>query len=1280
MNKIDSNKLLLPSKNSAIQKRLDSSVLVPYKNIKLSSKKVSLKRKGEGEKGNDDELIKTVSSIKESLLKIEKLIENNSKLFKDRSKTYKKDRENENRKEKESKLETKKSSNEKFSGIKTPNLPRTGILDYIKNFLKWVIIGRAFVLFGKYLPKLLDFIKNLTPLYDFVKSITGALFNGLVTFIGWTDKAQKKLREIAGSLGGEPFQKAFDDFSGALTTFANLALIAGLATMGGSDLGLGDALDDISPDKPGKTPSSRKPKSPRITESGGKPAGKPRFRNPLRKRPRITASRPGFNLKNPFRQKPQLPAGGKTPRLPGGQPKITGGTPRLPAGGASGGTKLAAKTLLKSVRPLLRGMIIGGLIDFGLSVALGEDPGRAAFGAIGATLLGTIGGILGGPFAPFTAIGGGALGDWAGRKLYDAFFTGQKPSSKPQIAGGGMGGRRGGRKMQSGGSVETNTSKTYTPRRRRPSGNYIKKPMIVPPKKVDPGKNVGGEQKIKKLFPDTDPASLTVLDWINATDANGDPYTGTYQQYVEYRKRVFGKKPNPFKALTQTSDILKKIPVVGGLMGAGVDASLGQAFDTKKMLEQFKSSVGYVIDSISNQQIANLENNIKTFAEGGSISSSENIYNPTSSAELLEKILGPSIEKRVNEAISNIKKETEKKSTVRPGEDDDPNAPDGGGADTPGARLRDGSNAEIEADLLEYFTALYGKNAAIGIVANLRRESGYRTKTPDNKTFEGMAQWKRSNRWPRFVKWAESKGMDPYDRNAQAQYITVELKEYGTDKRLKQAKSPEEAAQLFYEEFEKGADTGNYSGSGTEQKHNDFIKDIIKRNPDIGKRPDQVLNLPTFQAKVPPDSFKPVTGTSGSSSLNPNVPLSVPYSPFTSSLGKPKISSAKGKRYHPKTGELKEHNGLDIEADAGTPIYAYIPGTVVFSGDSGGYGFRVEIKDSKGNIHSFSHLQSNPGFKKGQQIEQGQMIGKVGSTGLSTGPHLHWEIQNSSGGFQDPVVWTKNNPLPKPKPTQLSPQQRQNIQAALVKKGKIPFTVKGQDYFFEAIPNQPGKVKVFKSKNIFGYQEEVDITGGKNKFIADAINKKINTMYPTGPYQVVGTTPSQSPSQAPSPQSTQPSNPNIINASEIALSSYDEVLQNLKPGQKFVFDKVGSIQIGNDFWFGTPKRKYYNPSGDEISRDDFDKAFQSSEVIKQMRRNNMNLRNMQGGGQYLDMNYKNVNSSNKLNTLNTYDDEDPAVLIQPFIIIQKQSPKYVSSNISSKSFSTTFVRSSEYIP
>lgn len=676
MNKIDSNKLLLPSKNSAIQKKLNSSVLVPYKNIKITTKKVPLGKKIAEEKvDSDDELTKTISSIKDSLLKIESLLKTNSNILSKRLKTYKKDKENERRKEKETQLETRKTDKDKFPNLKKPNLPRTGILDYIKNFLTWVIIGRAFVLFSKYLPKLLEFVKYLSPLYDFVKTITGALFNGLVTFVEWTDKAQKKLKEIVGSLGGEPFQKAFDDFGGAFNTFMNLALIAGMATMGGSDLGIGDALDGVSPD--GKKPKGEK--KPRISTSGGRRAGRPGLRNPLRKRPKITRSKPGFNLRNPFRQKPQLPAGGGTPRLPGGKPKITGGTPRLPAAGGSGGAKLAAKTLLKSVRPLLRGMVIGGLIDFGLSVALGEDPGRAAFGAIGATLLGTIGGILGGPFAPFTAIGGGLLGDWAGRKLYDAFFTGQKPSSKPQIAGGGMGGKRGTRGMQDGGSVQPKTGTPLTPKRTKKSEVYIKKPTILPTKKVRPGKDIGGESKIKKIFPDTDPNSITVDDWLSATDANGDPYAGTFDQYIEQQKKILNKKPNAFKVLTRTSDILKRIPVVGTLMGAGVDAALGQSFDSKHIIGEFTSAMGYIVDSISNQQISNLDNAIKTFSQGGSISSAESIIensNQMSSAKLIEKALGPLIEKRLNRVLANVKNEVDSKAGLQPERKDDKNPPD----------------------------------------------------------------------------------------------------------------------------------------------------------------------------------------------------------------------------------------------------------------------------------------------------------------------------------------------------------------------------------------------------------------------------------------------------------------------------------------------------------------------------------------------------------------------------------------------------------------------------
>jgi len=97
--------------------------------------------------------------------------------------------------------------------------------------------------------------------------------------------------------------------------------------------------------------------------------------------------------------------------------KVLGGGP---------GKKIIGSSLLKFARPLLKRIpIVGALIDFALSVALGENPGRAAFGAIGAMLLGTIGTFLGGPIGTFI---GGLAGDFAGRQLYDLFFN--KSTSK----------------------------------------------------------------------------------------------------------------------------------------------------------------------------------------------------------------------------------------------------------------------------------------------------------------------------------------------------------------------------------------------------------------------------------------------------------------------------------------------------------------------------------------------------------------------------------------------------------------------------------------------------------------------------------------------------------------------------------------------------------------------------------------------------------------------------------------------------------------------------------
>ena len=122
--------------------------------------------------------------------------------------------------------------------------------------------------------------------------------------------------------------------------------------------------------------------------------------------------------------------------------------------GMGPGAKTMQKSILKFARPILKRIpFVGALLDFALSVALGEDPGRAAFGAIGAGLLGAIGTFLGGPLGTFI---GGFAGDMAGRKLYDMFFgnKGEDPNAK-EAKGMNSGGTVTGRNVGDRDSVPT---------------------------------------------------------------------------------------------------------------------------------------------------------------------------------------------------------------------------------------------------------------------------------------------------------------------------------------------------------------------------------------------------------------------------------------------------------------------------------------------------------------------------------------------------------------------------------------------------------------------------------------------------------------------------------------------------------------------------------------------------------------------------------------------------------------------------------------------------------
>ena len=86
------------------------------------------------------------------------------------------------------------------------------------------------------------------------------------------------------------------------------------------------------------------------------------------------------------------------------------------------------------------------------------------------------------------------------------------------------------------------------------------------------------------------------------------------------------------------------------------------------------------------------------------------------------------------------------------------------------------------------------------------------------------------------------------------------------------------------------------------------------------------------------------------------------------------------------------HPGIDIGAEMGAPIHAAASGRVILAGYSGGYGNLIVIDHGNGLATAYAH-QSRLGASVGQEVSQGDVIGYVGSTGFSTGPHLHFEVR-----------------------------------------------------------------------------------------------------------------------------------------------------------------------------------------------------------------------------------------------------------------------------------------------
>ena len=140
----------------------------------------------------------------------------------------------------------------------------------------------------------------------------------------------------------------------------------------------------------------------------------------------------------------------------------------------------------------------------------------------------------------------------------------------------------------------------------------------------------------------------------------------------------------------------------------------------------------------------------------------------------------------------------------------------------------------------------------------------------------------------------------------------------------------------------------------------------------------------------------------GRSLERPFIRMPIPYARLTSGFG--------GRR-HPVLGRLRMHKGVDYGAATGTPIMAAGDAVVKSVGWHGGYGKAVELSHGQGKTTFYAHMSRFAKIRPGQRIAQGTVIGYVGSTGLSTGPHLHYEFR-VNGVHRNPLSMMLPPPAP----------------------------------------------------------------------------------------------------------------------------------------------------------------------------------------------------------------------------------------------------------------------------
>lgn len=453
---IDSKKLLPTGKPGGSIVESQRPFLVPASNISFKksidiSQKLLKPADKEAQRPGDDLIL-----IKKNVLEIKDIFSNMYLLQRSEDNRKRKLKEKEEAEEREKQLEKNPQAKEDPNKLPKLSIPGRGILDTINRFLAFTFAGFLINNYSKYLPKLLEFVKYITPVTNFIGSFAKNLMNGVITFVDLGYKAYDQVNKTIESIGGKDAAKTFDDFSSKLNILLNGSIVAAMLIAS-------------------TTPKKIKPK-----------IGFDRF-----------GRRVGQDTQRRYLQ-----------RYGERQFADRFGKKNLQKLATSGTTNLAKGTVRQSLRSVVGVPIIGSLIGFVIdTVVFREKPTRAAAGAVGNAVGQGIGIALAGGTTLGLGAGvgmfiGGFLGDIVGKSLYDAFVGYQPEPTQAKAQGGQI--SRGGRRQ----TAPSRQIRRVAPRPRR-----------VQPQRTQPGRDVGGIKKIEALYGQDKPGQKSGLRALKNTSS-----------------------------------------------------------------------------------------------------------------------------------------------------------------------------------------------------------------------------------------------------------------------------------------------------------------------------------------------------------------------------------------------------------------------------------------------------------------------------------------------------------------------------------------------------------------------------------------------------------------------------------------------------------------------------------------------------------------------------------------------------------------------------------------